>query len=1436
VDKFLTAIQKIVDLVASTPKFNRNLQFGRVEYRKTTGSFVLYFDTKIHLHPVDYLKLLQRVKKEFETNEIRIEISQKMFAAELEADKEMMESYVRDFLVYKKQSFLPFAANIALKVQKGNIKLLFRDDFAYGLYERSGLAAQVRDYLMKTYLLEYNLSAVLDDTDEGSTLAEYKPLFDVQRELQKNGKNKREIPPLVDSSPVTKGSSAPREEKRRGQRTRITADISGAPIPIAELMPGMDCVIQGRIVYVESVSLRDGQFIKYKFGLYDHTGTAGCWFIEKADAKSKPSAMVVKGTTVKISGSYYYEKYERDNAVSVSNICAVEVRERADMAHQKRVELHLHTTMSAQDAVSDVKSMVARAAAWGHPAIAVTDHGVVQAFPDAAAAAKKNGIKLIYGVEGYLADDEKRIYAPGTPYPFSGEYVVFDIETTGLSPYSCDITEIGAVKVREGIMGETFSTFVRPGSSIPPGIVALTGITDDMVKDAPEPKEALGKFSEFCGDALLVAHNAPFDMGFITTKGEQAGIRFNQQYIDTIALSKAAFPELSKYKLNLVAKHLKIHLDHHRALNDAACTAKVMLACFEVFKKAGIEDLGGLNRYAGQNIKLKNMDMYHIVLLCKNKTGLQNLYRLVSDAHINHYYKRPRMLKSLISKYREGLIVGSACEQGELYRAVVSKKDEAEIRRIASFYDYFEIQPLENNLFMIRKGEVKDAEELKNINRRIYDLGIEMKKPVVATGDVHFLDEDDKLFRQIIFHTLGFSETEQSPLYLRTTDEMLGCFSYLGEDEAYDVVVKNPNQIARETEEIELFQNETAMPIVEGADDEILTSAYETAHRIYGDPLPEIVEARLKRELDSIISNGFGVLYWSAAKLVKKSLSDGYLVGSRGSVGSSLAATMTGITEVNPLPPHYICPKCKHSDFDVDKRSYACGVDLPPAVCPVCKEDYRRDGYDIPFEVFLGINADKVPDIDLNFSGEYQPKAHKYAEELFGADYVFRAGTISSIKDKTAFGYVKKYLDETQKVASAAEINRLVEGVSGVKRTTGQHPGGLVIVPKNREIYEFTAVQKPADSADAQTVTTHFDFNSMHDILIKLDILGHDVPTTIRHLQDLTGMDPLEIPLDDTETMQLFSTLKPLNLSPEQLLGVDVGTLGIPEFGTRFVRQMLKETLPTTMAELVRISGLSHGTDVWVGNAQDLIANGTATLKECICTRDDIMNYLIACGVEKRQSFFIMESVRKGKGLTGEMQSAMEAASVPEWFVDSCKKIKYMFPKAHAVAYVVMAFRIAFCKVHQPKAFYATYFTVHTGEFDCSYVLEGRQGIVANIKKLEAKGQAATANEKNMITMLELANEMYQRGIVFLPVDLEKSDATDFLLEEGGLRMPFLSVPKLGENAARSLAGAREDGDFLSVEDLKSRAKLSSAVIEEMQNMGMLTGFTATNQISIFDL
>lgn len=1435
-EELLQTIKEILNAIGKSPRYSVQLAFERVEYRKTSGTCLIHFSTKAHLHPVEYRKLCGKVSREFERPGILISVSQKNYADIIETDEALMQSFVRDFLVYEKQAFLPFMSGLIVQAQGRHIELVFGDDFAYALFVKSGLTDRLVKYIKQCYGLEYAVQARYEESPQHIEI-EYKPLFDVQGELDKsNGIKAHDAPSLS----VPKDRPQARQQGRRSRPAAIkrTAEIREPAQAIDRLTVNEDCVIAGRIVYLEKMALKDGKY-KHKFGLYDKTGTVVCWFIEKYQPdkplESTASVLLEKDAWVKCSGSYFYDHYERDYAVSVSSLCKTEPVQKQDTSPSKRVELHLHTNMSAQDAVNDVKAYVKRAAEWGHSAIAITDHGVVQAFPDAAAAGQKYGVRVIYGIEAYLADDTRSLCPGAGAYPLDGEYIVFDIETTGLASLSCDITEIGAVRVRCGEVVDSFHTFVKPSGSIPPAIVALTGITNEMVEDAPAPQEALRAFKTFCANVPLVAHNASFDMSFIIRKGRETGVLFKNHWLDNIVLCRIAFPEMGKYKLNFLAKKLGIPLNHHRATDDALCAARIMLACFAAFKKTGVYDLAALDHMNSSRDNLRTMERHHIVLLCRNKTGLTNLYRLVSDAHVNHYYKKPLMLKSLIQKHREGLLVGSACQQGELYSAILAGRDNEEIKRIAAFYDYLEIQPLENNAFLIHKGEAKDEEHLRLINIQIYELGLEMGKPVVATGDVHFLEPEDEILRRIIFHTLGFEQKDQSPLYLRTTGEMLQAFSYLGKEESWEVVVENTIRIAEQVEEIDLFPGATAMPVVKGADEEILARAYSTAHEIYGDPLPPVVEERLKRELDSIITNGFGVLYWSAARLVKKSLSDGYLVGSRGSVGSSLAAAMTGITEVNPLPPHYVCPKCRFSDFDTDPALYACGVDLPPKECPVCGSKLRRDGYDIPFEVFLGINADKVPDIDLNFSGEYQSFVHKYTEELFGADNVFRAGTISSIKDKTAFGYVKKYMEGTNTVFSGAEIKRLVDGISGVKRTTGQHPGGMVIVPEDREIYEFTAVQKPADAADVNIITTHFDFNSMHDILVKLDILGHDVPTIIRRLQDITSLNPLAIPLDDPPTMALFSSLESLNLSPEQLSGIDVGTLGIPEFGTKFVRQMLKETKPTTMAELVRISGLSHGTDVWVGNAQDLIANGTATLKECICTRDDIMNYLISCGVEKKKAFFIMESVRKGNGLKADMETAMKEAGVPEWFMHSCKKIKYMFPKAHAVAYVLMSFRIAYCKLHYPEAFYATYFTVRSSEFDCSYVSEGQKGIAENIRHLEEKGKTATANEKNMITILEVANEMYRRGIVFLPVDIAKSDKACFLIENKGLRLPFISVPGLGENAAQSIVAARAEGAFISLEDLKTRCRLTNAVIEEMQKMGTLTGIARTNQISMFD-
>lgn len=1437
-------LTKVLDKIKKNNRFQDLIEFDRVELLSDEGALEAFFKTSKHLSPVEFIKIREELSKEC-NKKVKISLDQSGYAQELRENSVSLEQHLKDFLILSEPTVMPFVKGAQITLKDNLLEIVFETEMGENIFGVMNLGRLAERFLCDTY----GIQVAARTTVSGEAKSEYEPSGEVQDAIatpvaSESRHAKQPVmfsaPPPDEAPPETEADATggiPESTARPAARMERSAGTA-ALTKICDLQVDTRSTIEGEVVFTEDKELKNGELIKRKFVLSDYTSSITCFFLESSKYRTKLTAPK-KGQWVVVTGLCADDTFEHEKTVKAQKIEKSNHKDRQDNAEVKRVELHTHTQMSAQDGVSDVKKIVARAAQWGHKAIAITDHGVVQAFPDAANAAKANGIHLIYGVEAYMIDDTKKIYDSNQAKKFEDEYVVFDIETTGLSHINCDITEIGAVRVQNGEITDRFQTFVKPSKPIPPKIVSLTGITDDMVKDAPLPEQALAELKEFCGDdSVLVAHNSDFDTKFIFHKSKAFGITYQNKVVDSLALCRLAFPRLKNHKLNTVAAHLRIPLEHHRAVNDAICTAKIMLECFDEFRKLGAEDMQGVNNLFLENSNGKSAKTYHTIILCKNKRGLRNLYKLISHAHLDYFYRKPRMPKSLIEEHREGLIIGSACEAGELYQALLAGAGEKKLEQIASFYDYLEIQPVANNEFMVKQGILASTQDIRQCNKRIVELGKKLGKLVVATCDVHFLDPHEEYFRRIIFQIQGYDDTQQAPLYLRTTDEMLKEFAYLGEETAFEVVVENSNKIADMTEEIELFQSETAMPSIEGASEKITELAFKTAKEKYGDPLPEMIEARLKRELDSIVGHGFSVLYYSAHRLVKKSNEDGYLVGSRGSVGSSLAATMTGITEVNPLPPHYVCPNCKHSDFNVDKEKYPSGVDLPDAKCPKCGTQYLKDGYDIPFEVFLGIDADKVPDIDLNFSGEYQPVAHKYTEVLFGKGHVFRAGTISAVKDKIAYGYVKKFLEQTGTYANEAEINRLVQGVSGVKKTTGQHPGGIVIVPKEMEVYDFTPVQKPADSADAEWVTTHFDFNSMHDILIKLDILGHDVPTIIRLLQDATGIDPLTIPLDDQPTMKLFSGLEPLGLKSKDLLGIQTGTLGIPEFGTKFVRQMLMDTKPTTMSEIVRISGLSHGTDVWLGNAQDLIKAGTCTLKEAICTRDDIMNYLVDRGVEKRMAFFIMEATRKGKiaknGFSEDMQKALDDAHIADWFVESCKKIKYMFPKAHAVAYVIMAYRIAYCKVHYPQAFYSSYFTVRSGDFDASYVAGGLDDIKKNWQMLESNGNA-TANEKNMATMLEVACEMYLRGIHFLPVDLEKSDAEKFLIEEGGLRLPFLSIPKLGGNAAAKVVEERERGAFLSIEDLRKRAKLSSSVIEEMQKMGTLTGLSQTNQLSLFD-
>ena len=1261
-------------------------------------------------------------------------------------------------------------------------------------------------------------------------------------------------------------------EKKAGPRKKTEAEGSAAaaaakpiigrsigdkPVEIRELTgeSGLT-VIQGEIFKLETKELKGGEMLLVSFAVTDYTSSILCKyffryrprFARKGEAEETPItdeerqavndkvARIKVGMNVKIRGECLYDSYAREISVNVRDMVEAEKEEREDTAPEKRVELHMHTNMSTMDALTPAEDLIARAAKWGHPAVAVTDHGVLQSFP-AAFKAAKGKIKLIPGCEGYLVDD-KAIVAGADERPYDGPIVVLDFESTGLNTAKAKIIEVGAVKLVEGTVVETFEQLVDPGEMLPPKITEITGITDANLQGQPTAAEVLPKLLAFIGDAPIAAHNASFDANLMRSELKRLDLNWNGPVLDTLVYARKLYPKLKSYRLAALCKHLGVSLKNaHRVVHDAAATAQCLARMFDETRERYPE----MTTQRQLNATLQGGaigESWHIILLAKNRTGLVNLNRLVSISHLEYFRRTPHMPRDIIQQYRDGLILGSACEAGELFRACCRGEDMEKLKEIASFYDYLEIQPIGNNAFMLRNGEADSEEELRNLNRLIVRLGDELGKPVVATGDVHFMDPKDAIGRAIIQAGMKFDDADlQPPLYFRTTNEMLQEFAYLGPEKAREVVIDNPRKIADMVEEIRLFPKhpkgeDTFQPYWDFAEDMIQEMTWSTARELYGDPLPEIVEKRLTKELKSIVGYGYCTLYAIAQKLVSRSLEDGYLVGSRGSVGSSLVARMCGITEVNALPPHYRCTRCRQGFFDVDKSRYHVGVDLPDKDCPVCGQKLVKDGFDIPFEVFLGFEGDKVPDIDLNFSGEYQNRAHHYVEELFGHDHVFRAGTISGLADKTAYGYVLKYLEERGIQAGNAEKERLALECTGVKRTTGQHPGGMVVVPLEYEIYDFTAVQHPADDLESDFTTTHFDFNSMHDILVKLDCLGHDDPTMLHELEILTGINFKEVPLDDPDVRSLFSSPEVLGVKSEDIL-CNTGTYGVPEFGTGFVRGMLEETKPHTMEELLRISGLSHGTDVWLGNAADLIASGTATLSECVCCRDDIMNYLIDKGVQPKLAFTTMESVRKGKGLKPEMEQAMIDQQVPDWFMDSCKKIKYMFPKGHAVAYVTMALRVAWFKVHHPLAYYCAYFTVRGDGFDATTMILSPDAARKKINEIRTMDKP-TARDKDTATCLELVLEMNLRGIKFLPVDLYKSDVRRFLIEDGNIRCPFISLPGLGESVAVTIAEAREEGQFLSVEDLKKRGKAGSAVVDMLRAHGALDGLTETNQISMF--
>ena len=1208
-----------------------------------------------------------------------------------------------------------------------------------------------------------------------------------------------------------------------------------------------EVVIRGQIIDTDMRELRNGEKTIVKIVITDFTDTIAAKIFVKNEQRDELMEHLKKGNFIKIKGVTTMDKF--DHEIGLSFLAGMKkipdfTTPRLDNSMEKRVELHCHTKMSDMDGVSDVKDIIKRAKSWGHKAIAITDHGAVQAFTDAYhSVSPEDDFKVIYGVEAYLVDDLKEIITNSKNQSLDDSYVVFDLETTGFSPNTCKIIEIGAVKVENGTITERFSEFVNPQVPIPFKIEELTGIRDDMVMGAETIEEILPRFMEFCEGCVMIAHNAEFDMSFIRKNCMDLDIPCDYTVGDTVAMARILLPALHRFKLDTVAKALKISLEnHHRAVDDAECTAHIFVKFIEMLKERHIETLNDLNSLGATSVDtVKKLPTHHAIILAQNEVGRINLYRLVSESHLTYYAKRPRIPKSLYLKYKEGLCIGSACEAGELYQAILNGRPQEEIARLVNFYDYLEIQPLGNNMFMLEsdKAPVETIEELQEINRKICRLGEEFHKPVVATCDVHFLDPQDEVYRRIIMAGKGFKDSDdQAPLYLRTTEEMLAEFEYLGSEKAREVVITNPNKIAAMCERIEPVRPDKCPPVIENSDQMLRDICYNKAHEMYGEELPPIVQERLERELNSIISNGYAVMYIIAQKLVWKSNEDGYLVGSRGSVGSSFAATMSGITEVNPLRPHYYCKKCHYSDFDSKEvLAYAgrSGCDMPDKNCPVCGEPLTKDGFDIPFETFLGFKGNKEPDIDLNFSGDYQGKAHRYTEVIFGEGQTFRAGTIGTLADKTAFGYAKNYYEERGIAKRNCEIDRIVQGCVGIRRTTGQHPGGIIVLPVGEEIYSFTPVQHPANDMETDIITTHFDYHSIDHNLLKLDILGHDDPTMIRMLEDLTGIDAQQIPLDEPTVMSLFLNTSALGVEPEDLGGCPLGSLGIPEFGTDFVIQMLIDTKPQSFSDLIRISGLSHGTDVWLGNAQTLIEEGKATISTAICTRDDIMIYLIGMGLESELSFTIMESVRKGKGLKDEWIEEMKAHDVPDWYIWSCQKIKYMFPKAHAAAYVMMAWRIAYCKVYYPLAYYAAYFSIRATAFNYELMCQGKEKLNYFIKDYEKRKDTLTKKEQDTVKDMRIVQEMYARGFTFLPLDVYTAKARYFQIIDGKLMPALNTIEGLGDKAAEAIEDAAKQGAFLSKDDFRQRTKVSKTVIDLMSDLGLLGGLPETNQLSLFD-
>ena len=1474
VGEILETTKKICD-VFSDYKEKSNIMHAQIqEMNLIRKNNILEIDIKseeyIEIKSLWFFEKFLRDRFKFENVDIKIEYSDNITIKPIENEWINLIAYmVHKYPLMKPMILLKSTIEVSQNIITVNMKIKGAD-FLRGRKLDRELERVIKNLFNQNYKIKFvevlsddDKKAAIESIEKNQNKAIEMALEHMQlgeklveeKKLNSNSKNiKMDMPPVppppIDEVQLLEKEMAEDTPLIYGRSTTLKTNI----INVVDISPEDDmAAISGEILdgSIEEKELKSGKFL-LSFNVYDGTSTITCKIFVKPEEKAKVLGRLNKAKGVKLEGKSGISNFTHEMEILANVVIETEGMKktvRQDLADVKRVELHMHTNMSQMDAITSATDLIKRAMKWGWKSIAITDHGVVQAFPEAhkLLGVDNPDMKIIYGMEAYLVPDGTAVVMDDKGQKIEDTtFCVLDLETTGLSPNTEKITEVGIMKVRNGEVIDKFSCFVNPEKPIPPRVVEVTNITDDMVKDAETIDKVFPKILKFIGDdkAVIVAHNTSFDVGFLKHNAKVLGYKFDYTYVDTLSLSQKIYPELKKHKLGKIAEYLKIKVEvAHRALDDVDTTVKVLNEMMKELKKRGavtVEDIGiKCEDELSRKNAYKTGKSFHAIILAKNYVGLKNLYKLVSWSNLKYFYKKPRILKSVYKKYSEGLILGSACEAGELYQAIELGKPEEEIEEIAQSYDYLEIQPIGNNEFLVRNGIMPDDEALKDINRKIVSLGEKLNKLVVATCDVHFMDPQDEIYRRILEAGQGYKDADnQAPLYLRTTNEMLEEFKYLGEEKAYEVVVTNTNKISDMIEQISPISPEKCPPHIPGCEEDIKNIAYNKAHELYGDPLPEIVQTRLDKELNSIISNGYSVMYIIAQKLVWKSNEDGYIVGSRGSVGSSLVAFMTGITEVNSLKPHYRCPNCKYSEFE--DYGVGNGFDLPDKKCPKCGADLAKDGMDIPFETFLGFNGDKEPDIDLNFSGEYQAKAHKYTEVIFGKGTTFKAGTVGTVADKTAYGYVKKYYEERNIPVSQAETQRLSVGCTGIKRTTGQHPGGIIVVPKGREIFEFTPVQHPADDPNSDIITTHFDYHSIDQNLLKLDILGHDDPTVIRMLQDITKTDPTKVPLDDKETMSIFSSTDALGVTPEQIKS-KVGSFGVPEFGTKFVRGMLVDTKPKTFDELIRISGLSHGTDVWLNNAQTLIENGTVTLKEAICCRDDIMIYLINKGLDPGKAFKIMEQVRKGKVSKGkckewpEYKQMMKEHDVPDWYIESCEKIKYMFPKAHAAAYVTNAFRIAWYKVHIPLAYYCAFFSIRAADdFDASCMIFGKEKVKNKMKEIDMQGNAASKKDQSMYPVLELVLEMYERGFKFLPIDLYKSHWKNFQIEDGAIRPPINSIPGMGPIAAESIYNAAKEDEFMSIDEIRQRAKVGDSIIQLLKDFNCLDGMPESNQISLF--